>query len=252
MRSVYLIAAEDTRRTRQLLTYYNLSTPLTSYHDHNRTHKAPYLLQLLQEDKDIALVSDAGLPGISDPGEKLVQQAISVGINVITIPGANAALTALVASGLPAGRFVFEGFLPRATKARRQKLISLAPEERTLIFYEAPHRLLASLKDMLAVFGARRIAIGRELTKKFESVWRGFLAEAIDYFEKNPPRGEFTLVIAGAEPLPQPQYDPVQAAAKVAAMEAEGIERKKAMAWVARHYGCSRRKIYQACLENLK
>ncbi|KYH33815.1 16S rRNA (cytidine(1402)-2'-O)-methyltransferase [Neomoorella mulderi] len=252
LQEVDLIAAEDTRRTRELLAHYDLHTPLTSYHRHNQASKTPYLLKLLQEGRDIALVSDAGLPGISDPGEELVRRAIAAGIIVVPIPGANAALAALVASGLPAGRFVFEGFLPRAGKERRERLAALAAEERTLIFYEAPHRLVATLSDLLATLGERRVAVGRELTKKFETIWRGLLSEAVAHFHANPPRGEITLVVAGAGPALLPAYDPARAAAEVAELEAAGLDRKEAMARVARRYGQPRREIYRACLQALK
>lgn len=246
---VDLIAAEDTRRTRELLARYDLHTPLTSYHRHNRASKGPYLLALLQQGQDIALVSDAGMPGISDPGEDLVRQAVAAGITVVPVPGASAALTALVASGLPAGRFVFEGFLPRSGRERRERLAALAAEERTLILYEAPHRLVTTLADLQAALGSRQVAVGRELTKKFETIWRGMLAEALAYFQANPPRGEITLVVAGAGAVPLPDYDPARAAAEVAALAVAGMERKEAMARVARRYGRSRREIYRACLE---
>ncbi|WP_338833703.1 Ribosomal RNA small subunit methyltransferase I [Moorella humiferrea] len=246
---VDLIAAEDTRRTRELLTHYNLHTPLTSYHRHNLRSKTPYLLKMLLEGKKLALVSDAGMPGISDPGEELVREAIDAGINVVPIPGPNAALAALVASGLPTSRFVFEGFLPRKGKERRERLIALAAEERTLIFYEAPHRLVNTLDDLLAALGDRRVAVGRELTKMFETIWRGMLSEAIAFFQANPPRGEITLVVAGAAPSASLQYDPARAAAEVKELEEAGVERKAAMAMIARRYGRSRREIYRACLE---
>lgn len=246
---VDLIAAEDTRRTRELLAYYNLHTPLTSYHRHNLRSKTPYLLKMLQEGKELALVSDAGMPGISDPGEELVREAIDAGINVVPIPGPNAALAALVASGLPTSRFVFEGFLPRKGKERQERLKTLAAEERTLIFFEAPHRLLNTLEDLLAALGDRRVAVGRELTKMFETIWRGTLVEGIVFFQANPPRGEITLVVAGAAPPPRPQYDPVRAAAEVKELKEAGVEGKTAMAMVARRYGRSRREIYRACLE---
>ncbi|WP_406677432.1 16S rRNA (cytidine(1402)-2'-O)-methyltransferase [Moorella sp. ACPs] len=252
LREVDLIAAEDTRRTRELLAHYDLHTPLTSYHRHNQASKTPYLLRMLQEGKEVAIVSDAGLPGISDPGEELVRRAIAAGITVVPIPGANAALTALVASGLPAGRFVFEGFLPRAGKERRERLAALAAEERTLIFYEAPHRLVATLVDLTTTLGERRVAVGRELTKKFETIWRGLLPEAVAHFQANPPRGEITLVVAGADPPPLPAYDPARAAAEVAELEAGGLDRKEAMARVARRYGQPRREIYRACLQARK
>ncbi|MDN5344112.1 MAG: rRNA (cytidine1402-2-O)-methyltransferase [Clostridia bacterium] len=249
LRSVDMIAAEDTRRTRELLAHYDLHTTLTSYHRHNQASKTPYLLRLLQEGREVALVSDAGLPGISDPGEDLVRQAVAAGITVVPIPGANAALSALVASGLPAGRFAFEGFLPRSGRERRERLAALAAEERTLVFYEAPHRLEATLADLAASLGERRVAIGRELTKKFETIWRGTLTEAREYFQAHPPRGEITLVVAGAGPAPRPAYDPVRAAAEVAELEAAGLERKEALARVARRYSQPRREIYRACLE---
>jgi len=253
LKQVDLIAAEDTRRTRELLSHYDLHTPLTSYHRHNQAGKAPYLLRLLQEGKNIALVSDAGLPGISDPGEELVKQAIAAAIKVIPIPGANAALTALIASGLPTGRFVFEGFLPRTAKTRRKKLAQLKNEERTLIFYEAPHRLVATLEDMAAIMGERSIAIGRELTKKFETIWRGTITEALNHYRANPPRGEFTLIVSGAElESLEFYYDPSKAAAEVRALETAGVERKEAMARVARNYGLPRREIYKACLTATK
>ncbi|MGI6286094.1 16S rRNA (cytidine(1402)-2'-O)-methyltransferase [Neomoorella humiferrea] len=246
---VDLIAAEDTRRTRELLAHYNLHTPLTSYHRHNLRSKTPYLLKMLLEGKKLALVSDAGMPGISDPGEELVREAIDAGINVVPIPGPNAALAALVASGLPTSRFVFEGFLPRKGKERRERLIALTAEERTLIFYEAPHRLVNTLDDLLAALGDRRVAVGRELTKMFETIWRGMLSEAIAFFQANPPRGEITLVVAGAAPSASLQYDPARAAAEVKELEEAGVERKEAMAMIARRYGRSRREIYRACLE---
>ncbi|MBE3572689.1 MAG: 16S rRNA (cytidine(1402)-2'-O)-methyltransferase [Moorella humiferrea] len=246
---VDLIAAEDTRRTRELLAHYNLHTPLTSYHRHNLRSKTPYLLKMLLEGKKLALVSDAGMPGISDPGEELVREAIDAGINVVPIPGPNAALAALVASGLPTSRFVFEGFLPRKGKERRERLIALAAEERTLIFYEAPHRLVNTLDDLLAALGDRRVAVGRELTKMFETIWRGMLSEAIAFFQANPPRGEITLVVAGAAPSASLQYDPARAVAEVKELEEAGVERKEAMAMIARRYGRSRREIYRACLE---
>ncbi|MGI9860964.1 16S rRNA (cytidine(1402)-2'-O)-methyltransferase [Moorella naiadis] len=249
LREADLIAAEDTRHTRELLAHYAIHTPLTSYHRHNLAAKTPYLLGLLREGKDIALVSDAGLPGISDPGEELVRAVITAGLTVVPVPGASAALTALVASGLPAGRFVFEGFLPRAGKERRERLAILAAEERTLILYEAPHRLAVTLADLARALGARQVAVARELTKKFETIWRGTLPEAASYFQANQPRGEITLVIAGVPPASRPAYDPQQAALAVAELVAGGMEHKEAMKQVARRYGQSRREIYRACLE---
>ncbi|MDK2821791.1 MAG: rRNA (cytidine1402-2-O)-methyltransferase [Clostridia bacterium] len=248
LKEVDLIAAEDTRRTRELLSYYDIHTPLTSYHKHNISTKTSYLLNLLQDGKEIALVSDAGLPGINDPGEELVKLASDNGILVVPVPGANAALTALVASGLPSGRFCYEGFLSRSKKNRRRQLEALANESRTIIFYEAPHRLIDTLTDMEKVWGLRQIAVCRELTKKFETIWRGTIIEALEHFRENPPRGEITLVVQGAEPSPLPEYNPVRAVEEVEELESKGINRKEAMKTVARQYGKSRREIYNAYL----
>ena len=196
LRGVDLIACEDTRRTRTLLAYYSAHTPTTSYHDHNKVAKTPNLLKTLRGGSSIALVSDAGTPGISDPAFYLVRAAIEDGINVTPIPGASAALAALVASGLPTDSYLFEGFLPRQ-KGRVKRLKALVKEERTIILFEAPHRLLRTLEDLRATLGNRRVAVGRELTKKFEQFIRGQLSDIIDYFSKTSPKGEFVLVVSG-------------------------------------------------------
>ncbi len=191
---VRLIAAEDTRRTRQLLAAYGIRASLTSYYEHNRKSKLPYLLGRLEQE-DIALVSDAGMPGISDPGYELVRAAIERGIPVIAIPGPSVLPTALAVSGLPAGQFVYLGFLPRKKGERRRLLGSIDAEQRTIVALEAPHRLLASLRDVEEIVGDREIAVCRELTKVHEEVFRGTVSQAIAHFSQ--PRGEFTLVIAG-------------------------------------------------------
>lgn len=191
---VRLIAAEDTRRTRQLLTAYGIRTSLTSYHEYNRKSKLPHLLGHL-EHEDIALVSDAGMPGISDPGYDLVRAAIEQGIPVIAIPGPSVLPTALAVSGLAASQFVYLGFLPRKKGERRRLLGSVDTEQRTIVAFEAPHRLLASLKDIEEILGDRRVAVCRELTKVHEEVFRGTVSQAIAHFSQ--PRGEFTLVIEG-------------------------------------------------------
>jgi 16S rRNA (cytidine1402-2'-O)-methyltransferase len=191
---VRLIAAEDTRRTRQLLAAYGIRTSLTSYHEHNRKSKLPHLLGRL-EHEDIALVSDAGMPGISDPGYDLVRAAIERGIPVIAIPGPSVLPTALAVSGLAASQFVYLGFLPRKKGERRRLLGSVDTEQRTIVAFEAPHRLLASLKDIEEILGDRRVAVCRELTKVHEEVFRGTVSQAIAHFSQ--PRGEFTLVIEG-------------------------------------------------------
>ena len=247
LREVDLIAAEDTRRTRELLSYYNIHKPLTSFHHHNRKEKGPVLIRLLKEGKDIALVTDAGMPGISDPGEDLVREALGAGLEVTPVPGPSAVITALVVSGLSARRFVFEGFLPHRGKERQERIADLAYEERTLILFEAPHRLLKTLKELLEAWGDRSVAVARELTKKFETVFRGTLKEALKYFEENPPRGECTLVVAGAS-REAPAFIPEEVALLVEALEKAGRPHKEALAQIAKFYGRPRREIYKACL----
>ncbi|SMB89320.1 16S rRNA (cytidine1402-2'-O)-methyltransferase [Thermanaeromonas toyohensis ToBE] len=247
LKEVDLIAAEDTRRTRELLSYYNIHKPLTSFHQHNRKEKGPVLIRLLKEGKDIALVTDAGMPGISDPGEDLVREALKADIEVVPVPGPSAVITALVVSGLPTRRFVFEGFLPRKGKERQERIAELATEQRTLVLFEAPHRLSRTLRELLEAWGDRMVAVGRELTKKFETVFRGTLHTALQYFEENPPRGECTLVVAGA-PKEAPAFIPEEAVLLVEALQKAGRPRKEALAQVARFYGRPRREIYKACL----
>ena len=191
---VSLIAAEDTRKTKRLLSGFGIRTPLTSYHEHNKLSKLPSLLKHL-EGGDVALVSEAGMPGISDPGYELVSAAIGQGIAVVPIPGASVLVTALAVSGLPTDKFTYVGFLPRKKGQRRRLLEEVAGEGRTIIAFEAPHRLLASLRDVLDVLGDRRIAVCRELTKMYEEVFRGTVSAAADHFAE--PVGEFTLVIEG-------------------------------------------------------
>jgi len=194
LRQVELIAAEDTRRTKHLLSKYEVKTPVTSYHEHNKRTKLPRLLRHLEQ-KDLALVSEAGMPGISDPGYELVAAAIERGVKVAPIPGPSAITAALAASGLPTRQFIYLGFLPRKKGERRKLLQSLSEEQRTLVAFESPHRLRATLEDLRDVLGERRLAIGRELTKLHEEVFYGTPSEALEHFPQ--PRGEFTLVIAG-------------------------------------------------------
>lgn len=199
LRSVDLIAAEDTRRTLQLLNHFGITKALTSYHEHNKRVKGEYILKLLKEGKNVAQVSDAGTPAISDPGEDLVRLCIENGITVTSVPGPVAGITALILSGLPAGRYAFEGFLSVNKRHRRAHLESLKNDRHTLIFYEAPHKLRTTLEDMRSVFGgARRIAMARELTKLHEEVIRTTLDGAVSYYEEKTPRGEYVLVIEGA------------------------------------------------------
>ncbi len=199
LEQVDIIAAEDTRHTRKLLSAFGIRGTLVSYHEHNKQSREPELIQKLMDGKNIALVSDAGMPGISDPGEPLIQKVTSRGIPVVPIPGPNAAVSALVASGLPTQPFVFIGFLPRGKKERKKELESWRLIPATLIFYEAPHRLPEMLKDLLEVLGNRNVAICRELTKKHEEWLRGKLSDGLDYFKEKKARGEFTIVVEGAD-----------------------------------------------------
>ena len=252
-----LIAAEDTRHTRKLLSHYDIHTPLTSYHQHNCRKKGEYLLELLAAGKQIALVSDAGLPGISDPGSELVAGILEKGCGVVPLPGPSAGITALVVSGLPTESFVFVGFLPAAKKARREKLLELLDEPRTLIFYEAPHRLKPALADLNGVLGNRPAVAARELTKRHEEVIRSTLEELLKHFQEEEPRGEFTLVVGGAtgERLPskqEPGWSQVSPAAHVALLEAEGALRKEAIREVARLRGLPRREVYRCVIDEKK
>ncbi len=199
LRQADVIAAEDTRHTRKLLAHLQISTPMISYHEHNEKTRGKELIERMMKGEAIALVSDAGMPAISDPGEELVRQAVEHGIPVVPVPGPNAALSALVASGLPAQPFLFLGFLPRTSKARKEELKRWAQVPATLLCYESPHRLLLMLQDLLQVLGNRRVAITRELTKRHEEWIRGWLADCIRYIEEAGVRGEYTIVIEGAE-----------------------------------------------------
>ena len=197
LREVDLIAAEDTRHTRQLLAHYDIHTPTTSYFEGNQIQKGEKLVARLKAGDAIALVSDAGTPTISDPGYRLVVQCIEADIPIAPIPGASACIVGASVAGLPLHSFVFEGFLSPKSGKRRRQLTDLDDETRTLIFYESPHRLLSFLQDVLEIFGDRRIVVARELTKKFEEIFRGVVSESIEKFQVTPPRGEFTIVIAG-------------------------------------------------------
>jgi len=197
LRSVDVIACEDTRKTRRLLSHFNIPQSfLISYHEHNKITAGRNIIQLILDGKNVALVSDAGTPGISDPGFRVIREAINTGIECEHIPGPSAIISALVLSGLPTDKFIFEGFLLPKSFGRRKKLAALKGEERTIIFYESPHRLLKTLDDMLAVLGDVRISVSRELTKKFEETRRGKVSDVLDYFKKKGVKGEFTLVVS--------------------------------------------------------
>ncbi|MDZ8256923.1 16S rRNA (cytidine(1402)-2'-O)-methyltransferase [Nostoc sp. ChiQUE01b] len=248
LQTVDIIAAEDTRHTGKLLQHFQVKTPQVSYHEHNRTSRIPELLEHLVNNKAIALVSDAGMPGISDPGYELVKACIQAGIPVVPIPGASAAITALSAAGLPTDRFVFEGFLPAKTQHRQEHLESLQTESRTLIFYESPHRLRDTLQDLALVWGSdRQIVLGRELTKLYEEFWRGTIAEAIAYYTQREPQGEYTLVVAGI-PASQPQLTEEELKAELKQLISQGISRSQASRQLAKFTSLPRRQLYQLAL----
>jgi 16S rRNA (cytidine1402-2'-O)-methyltransferase len=249
LQSVDIIAAEDTRHTGKLLHHFQVKTPQISYHEHNSTSRIPELLQKLENNQAIALVSDAGMPGISDPGYELVKACVDAGFDVVPIPGANAAITALSAAGLPTDKFVFEGFLSPKLQQRREYLERLKTESRTLIFYESPHRLRATLQDLAEVFGyERQIAIARELTKLYEEFWRGTLTAACQYYQQKEPQGEYTLVVAGI-PTSDQQLSISQIKAELEKMIAQGITRSQATKELAKLTSLPKRQLYQLALE---
>lgn len=245
-----LIAAEDTRHTRKLLSHFSIHTPLISYHEHNKQRVGTQLIERLLSGQTIALVSDAGMPGIADPGSDLVAAAIAAGILVVPIPGANAALSALVASGLDTRNFMFVGFLPKTSGKRRIVLNQIIQLPASLIFYEAPHRLLATLQDLQRILGDRQVTLARELTKRYEQFIRGTLSQLSEHFRQTEPRGECTLIVAGSTGITSTQAeqicDPVVA---VNSLMAEGMHKKDAIRKVASEQGLSRRVVYKAVLE---
>ncbi|QFS46599.1 16S rRNA (cytidine(1402)-2'-O)-methyltransferase [Nostoc sphaeroides] len=248
LQTVDIIAAEDTRHTGKLLQHFQVKTPQVSYHEHNRTSRIPELLEHLVNNKAIALVSDAGMPGISDPGYELVKACIEAGIAVVPIPGASAAITALSAAGLPTDRFVFEGFLPSKSQQRQEHLESLQTESRTLVFYESPHRLRDTLQDLALVWGSdRQIVLGRELTKLYEEFWRGTIAEAIAHYSQREPQGEYTLVVAGIT-ASQPQLTEEELKAELKQLISQGISRSQASRQLAKFTSLPRRQLYQLAL----
>ncbi len=243
------IAAEDTRVTMKLLRHLALKKPMVSYHEHNRAAAGQAVLGRLLAGEDCALVTDAGTPAISDPGEDIVRLCAENGVAVQAIPGCCALISALAVSGLPTGRFVFEGFLPVNRAERRERLQGLLGEERTILFYEAPHRLRATLADLLEAFGDRRAALCRELTKLHEDVMRTTLSQAAAWYETNEPRGEYVLVLAGRERAAENAVDLAQGVAMVLERRERGERMKDAVRQVAADTGLSRNELYDAALQ---
>jgi 16S rRNA (cytidine1402-2'-O)-methyltransferase len=245
-----LIAAEDTRQTKKLLARYEIATPLTSYYDAVEGEKAAQLVKQLESGKNIALVSDAGTPTVSDPGFRLIQAAIVAGISVVPVPGASALLAVLSASGLPTDRFVFEGFLPAKRRERREKLQTLAAETRTLIFYEAPHRIKEALSDMLEVFGDREAVLGREVTKVHEEFMRGRLSETLAALEIKEPRGEITLVVGGFAGEKRPAETTLKS--EIDALLKKGLRVKEIAEILGEKFAYPKKDIYRMTLERRK
>ena len=248
-----LIAAEDTRHSIKLLNHFDIKTPMTSYHEYNKVEKAKYLVEKMAEGTNIALITDAGTPGISDPGEEITKQCYEAGIKVVPVPGACAAVNALIASGQATRRFAFEAFLPMDKKERQAVLAELARETRTMVVYEAPHRLKKTLQELLGVLGNRSVTVCREITKKHETFWKTTLQEASDFYAEEEPKGECILVIEGLSR----EANEKEAQQKCEAMGyeepllmnlAQGIDKKEAMKLVAKDRGISKRDVYAASI----
>ena len=253
LKSVDLIAAEDTRNSIKLLNHFEIKVPMTSYHEYNKIEKAKVLVEKLLAGENIALITDAGTPGISDPGEELVKQAYAAGVTVTSLPGATACITALTLSGLSTRRFTFEAFLPSDKKERGQILEELRQDTHTLIIYEAPHRLKKTLQELYTVLGNRRITLCKELTKKHEQAFQTTLEEALAYYEQEEARGEFVLVIEGKNPEElleesRAQWENMSLEAHMDLYLQQGMQKKEAMKAVAKDRGISKRDVYQALL----
>lgn len=254
LKEVDLIAAEDTRNSIKLLNHFEIKTPMTSYHEYNKIDKARYLIEQMQQGKNIALVTDAGTPGISDPGEELVSMCVQSGIEVTSLPGAAACITALTLSALSTRRFAFEAFLPSDKKEKKKVLEELKNETRTVILYEAPHRLVRTLEELLEELGERRISVCRELTKKHETIFRTTLSEALAYYREQAPRGECVLVLEGRsrremEEEQQKKWEEMPLEEHMEYYVNQGVERKEAMKLVAGDRGIRKRDVYQALLK---
>ena len=248
LQDVNTIAAEDTRHTGKLLHHFQIKTPQISYHQHNEQQRIPELISQLEAGKSIALVTDAGMPGISDPGYLIVSACVAAGIRVIPIPGVTAVITAVSASGLPSDRFAFEGFLPAKGQERKDRLEAVSGDARTLVFYESPHRLRQTLADFATTFGLdRQIVIGRELTKLHEEFWRGNVGEAIDHHTQTEPQGEYAIVVSGA-PVSHPTLSDEAIERALIELMLNGTSRSQASRIVAEQISQSRRYVYQLAL----
>lgn len=253
LREADIIAAEDTRNSIKLLNYFDIRTPLTSYHEYNKVEKADQIITWLHAGKNIALISDAGTPAISDPGEILVARCMEAGIPVTSLPGCCACITALTLSGLSTRRFCFEGFLPADKKEKKFILEELKDETRTIILYEAPHHLKKTLEQLYEELGERRVTLCRELTKKFETVFPTTLEEALHFYEENEPRGEYVIVLEGIsrrhlQKEKQQMWETLTIEEHMQKYESQGMEKKEAMKRVAADRGISKRDVYQALL----
>jgi len=254
LKSVDLIAAEDTRHTLRLLNHFEIQKPLTSYHEHNTRTKGKSLINKLLEGENIALVSDAGMPGISDPGADIIKLCIEEEIPFVVLPGPTATILALVGSGLDTNKFTFEGFLDRDKKGRRQRLEAIKKEDRTLIFYEAPHRITTTLEDIFNILGNRQGVIARELTKRYEEFIRGSISELIDHLKLNPPKGEIVLICEGVnleeEALEkQNKLEEVSIKDHILTLMEDGLDKKVAIKEVAKLRNISKRDVYKEALD---
>ncbi|MEE0451539.1 16S rRNA (cytidine(1402)-2'-O)-methyltransferase [Peptacetobacter sp.] len=251
LNEVDLIAAEDTRHSLQLLNHFDISKPLTSYHEHNKDSKGGYLITKLLEGENIALISDAGMPGISDPGQDIIAEAIENNIEIEVLPGATAFVTALVGSGMDTHKFVFEGFLDRDKKLRRKRLEEIKNEKRTIIFYESPHRLKETLKDMLKYLGNRKIAVNRELTKKYQEIIREDIETVIEIFNNREVKGEFVLIVEGfsGEVEEVGKYDELNEREYVIKLMEEGINKKDAIKIVCKDRKLKKDIVYKQVLD---
>lgn len=247
LKQVDFIAAEDTRHSKKLLAHYGIKTPMISYHQHNEKQRAQEIVDKIRQGKNCALISDAGMPGISDPGQIIIRMCLEQNLKIDVLPGPNAAITALVLSGMPTDCFLFLGFLPANKTERRKKLEKIKPFFATILFYEAPHKLTKTLKDILDILGDRQAAVVRELTKIHQTVHKGLVSELLLLFQTEAPRGECCLILAPVEEKVC-QGQPANWLEEINMLESQGLARKEAMKVAAKKFGIAKREIYKACL----